>query len=71
MKWALYAVFLKILKNIFGEKVAEAVKAFFGFLESLGINSDMFLIFVTIVIIGVLVYIVVDFIQLRRKPARK
>lgn len=71
MKWALIAVLLKVLKKIFGEKVAGAVKAFFGFLESLGINPEMFLIFVTIVTIGLMVYIVVDFIQLRRKPARK
>lgn len=68
MKEGLAAGLLKILAKIFGEKVAGAVKAFFGFLESLGINPGIFLIIVTI---GLVVYIVVDFIQLRRKPPRR
>lgn len=67
MKEGLSAALLKILAKIFGDEVAGAVKAFFGFLESLGINPGIFLIIVTI---GLAVYIVVDFIQLRRKPPR-
>ncbi len=64
MKWGLAYVLRKVLEKIFGEKVAGTVKAFFGFLESLGINSEILLISVTIVIIGLMVYIVVDYIQL-------
>lgn len=68
MKEGFSAALLKILAKIFGEKVAGAVKTFFGFLGSLGINPRIFLIIVTI---GLVVYIVVDFIQLRRKPPRR
>ncbi len=67
MKYALSAVLLKFFARIFGDKVAGAFKAFFGFLESLGINPGIFLIIVTI---GLVVYIVLDFIQLRRNPRR-
>lgn len=68
MKEGFSAALLRILVKMFGEKVAGSVKAFFGFLESLGINPGIFLIIVTI---GLVVYVVVDFIQLRRKPPRR
>ena len=65
MKEGFATALLKILAKIFGNKIAGAVKEFFGFLESLGINPGVFLIIVTI---AILVYVVVDFIRLRRKP---